>query len=124
MELLKSFTKPIQIGKVRETAKVSISFEYDGNAPDFDYGNSEENAKELARFESGELLNILIVVKAELDGEIGTDCLGQCFIEADNLKAGIEKTVKDHNMVDQALAELKVNILYQANILAKYLVKE
>lgn len=96
---------------------VTYSWEYDDTSPDFDYGNEEENKKELARFESGELLNVFLKVTASCLGEIGTDTLGGCFVRAQHLEQDLIDVATAHDMKNNACIELKENILCQWNAL-------
>jgi hypothetical protein len=90
---------------------VTISYDHESEAPNFDYGDAVENAKELARFQSGELLNVFIKVTASALGENGYDYLGQCFIRSSHIDDDIANIVAEHDMKNQACLELKNNVL-------------
>lgn len=91
--------KPIEV-------KVKYRYENDQNSPDFDYGSKEENAKEMARFDSGELLNLCLVVKVSAFGETATDYLGQCFVNAKTVESELLEIAQDHEMVGNACDDL------------------
>lgn len=101
---------------------VTYSFELESEAPDFEYGSKEENDKEMARFDSGELLNVTLIVKASALGETGADYLGQCFVRAKHLEADLIQLTIEHDMKNNACIELHANILYQYEVLKNALV--
>jgi len=84
---------------------------------DFDFGDKEENAAYLARFHSGELMMALVSVKASALGFEGTDCLGACHIKSDSDAWDI---ASEYNMVENAMKELRDNIVEAANKLKEY----
>jgi hypothetical protein len=87
------------------------SFDYEEESPDFDYGSKEENEKELKRFDDGELLNLWVNVRAYALGQVGQDSLGQCFISAKKFDADFQSTVDENSMKENALDDLKKNII-------------
>lgn len=93
--------------------KIHYSWENDDRIPDFDYGNEEENSKEMNRFKSGEMVNILLKCTAEALGEKGTDYLGQCFVKAESLEIDLLSLAIDHDMKNNACLELRAFILSQ-----------
>lgn len=80
----------------------------DDCSPDFDYGDAESNYKEMQRFESGELLNLTIIVRVyDQSGHVsGDDLLGQCFVRSENLFDDIKEVMKDNGMLEQAKQDL------------------
>jgi hypothetical protein len=77
------------------------------------YGSKEEYAKEIARFESGELLNLSLKVTVSALGETGTDYLGQCFVTARNVEIDVLNIAAEHDMKNQAAIELVGNLKCQ-----------
>lgn len=109
-------------GKLRHIeAQITYSYSYEQDAPDFDYGSPEENAKEMARFASGELCNVFLKVYASALGETGSDCLGQCFVTSRDMEAQLIQVAIEHDMKNNACIELKNNILHQFNTLKEAL---
>lgn len=88
-----------------------ISAYYEFDVPDFDCGSETENAQEMARFDSGELLNLFIEVKVfDKSGNIeGSDSLGQCFVTSADCLNDIQDIVKEYGMIENALNDLKEN---------------
>lgn len=86
---------------------VTIKYDYDDMDVEgsFDFGNDEENKAYLARFNSGELSNIIIFVKV-YDNSFnvcGEDILGGCHIRnTDDILA----TIKEYAMIDNAKLDL------------------
>lgn len=97
--------------------ELEYSWDYDEEEPDFAYGSEEEDAKELARFESGELSNLVLKVTAKALGETGDDMLGQVFVRSDYATEDLLSTAKEHDMVDRAVSLLKANIIGTYNTL-------
>lgn len=109
-------------GKLKHIeAHVTYSIEAEQDAPDFDYGNAEENARELARFKDGELLNVFLKVTVSALGETGVDTLGQVFVTARNLEADILNVAAEHDMKNNAARECINFIKYQYDTLKKAL---
>lgn len=101
-------------GKLRHIETlVSYAYAPEVDAPDFDYGSKEENEKELNRFRSGELQNVLLKVTASALGENGTDYLGQVFALSRSLEDSLSLTATEQDMKNNACIELKNNILLQ-----------
>lgn len=78
----------------------------------FDYGDDVLNKKELDRFRSGELLNLVLVSSVfDSTGEIeGTDCLGGCFIKASDVEADIKDCVMHSELRELAVEDMKRKI--------------
>ena len=102
----------IKIGQEIFNATQVVSWAYDDIdvSRDFDFGDEQANKEYLARFESGELVNIVVFVKVFFDNFEGTDCLGGCNVRDKYLLTDIEETVKEHGMQKNARDELKKNI--------------
>jgi hypothetical protein len=113
MLVFKTDIGQIEINGKRIMAHIHCAFEDDLDQPDFDYGNESENKAELARFESGELSNMLLKVTASALGETGTDVLGQVFVKTSQVESDLLSVANDHDMINNALIELKNNIIYQ-----------
>tara|TARA_R100001086_G_scaffold248358_1_gene185102 strand:- start:3809 stop:4153 length:345 start_codon:yes stop_codon:yes gene_type:complete len=92
-----------------EDGLVLIDAYYENEEPDFDYGDEEQNRAEMSRFESGELLNLNIVVTVyDLSGQVeGMDSLGQCFVNASDALNDIQQIVADYRMVEEAYSHLE-----------------
>lgn len=91
--------------------EITYSFEFESDAPDFELGCEIENEKERKRFESGELLNVMIQCKAYALGVNGFDYLGQCFVNAKNYADELLTIAADHDMKNSACKNLKEEII-------------
>lgn len=100
----------IELSDLKKPIEITISFDYDPESPDFDYGTEHVNQKEMSRFESGELLNLYIVVEAKIGHLAGHDSLGQVFVKASNLEQDVMDTVKAYDMIQNAIDDLKLDI--------------
>lgn len=100
--------------------EVIYAWDYEQDSPDFDCGNAEENAREMRRFESGELLNVVLKVEVKALGEKASDYLGQVFVKASDLETDLLNTAAEHDMKNNACAELKQNILNAAQRLSRF----
>lgn len=121
MQTLKEFTRELDINGVKTIALIRISYDYETDAPDFDCGNEEDNEHEARRFQSGELLNLVIQVKACAEGESAWDTLGQVFVRARQLEYDLEQTCAEHEMTENVLFQLKSEIINKAQRLQKYI---
>ena len=88
----------------------------------FDFGSKEENQKYLDRFVSGELVSLILGVKAEVFGCTGTDLLCGCHINVDNVDADIADCINDKGMVDIAIEDCKRAIREQVETLTPFFV--
>ena len=90
---------------VPATITVSVTEDDTDPAGDFDFGDADENAEYLARFQSGELFMGLIKVSATALGEECIEYLGSC-----HLRSGDEEAVKtyarEYQMIDAVIKEL------------------
>lgn len=109
-------------GKLRHIPTViQYSYGQDDCAPDFDYGNELDNQREMRRFQSGELSNLLLKVTASALGETGTDILGQVFVVSAKAESELLAMAIDHDMKNNACLELRNNILLQFKTLKEAL---
>lgn len=117
----KTYLKVDKINSHVET-KIIVSWDYDQSPEgDFDFGDEIENAKYLKRFESGELMCIVIRVEAYAEGEQGTDYLGMCHVKASNLESDVRNIIAEHDMKHNACVELRDNILSRAQTMKKFI---
>jgi hypothetical protein len=109
-ELIETFEKKIKVnGKTHDvTVSIYVAEDYESVEGDFDFDDPKENAAYLARFYSGELSSVGIVVEAKVgfDAPKGEDSLWACHIRTGNTKDALQ-IVKDHGMVKIAVDELK-----------------
>lgn len=121
----KKYTQDVEINGVAVEVEISIRVEEDDITPegDFDFGNAEENAAYLKRFNGGDLFMGVISVNAKAYGETGNDCLGGCHLKCNNMfdskpfTQDVEDLVKEHGMVNNAIDELKKSIVAKATCL-------
>lgn len=109
-EIIKEDSKIIIIKDKEILVNIKVEIFHEEEAPDFDYGNEEENRVEMARFESGELLNIGILVHVYFAGMEGIDSLGQCFVTSKNLTKDIEDILAYYDMIENAINSLREQV--------------
>lgn len=96
--------KEFEYGGKKFKALIDVSITDDDHPVDVDFEPAELKAY-LARFESGELLNVVVRVVASWNGIKGEDYLGACHLKAGS-EDDVRQTVEDHGMVAQALDNL------------------
>ena len=91
---------------------INAYYEMESIEGDFDFGDESENADYLARFKSGELIAVCIVVSIfDKSGNLeGTDSLGMCHINSSDVLNEVQEIVKDNAMVETAFDDLKTVI--------------
>lgn len=109
MEILKKFIINND-SRFKKQVEIIIKYDYEIEPPDFDYGSFEDNQKEMSRFESGELLNIYVLVEAKIGHLSGSDSLGQVFVKASNLDQDIMETIESYDMIEHAINDLIADI--------------
>ena len=109
MEVLKRFIIENDT-RFKKQVEIVIKYDYETDTPDFDYGSFEDNQKEMSRFESGELLNLYVLVEAKIGHLSGSDSLGQVFVKASNFDQDIMETIESYNMVEHAINDLMTDI--------------
>lgn len=102
-------------------AELTIEISPELDRPDFDYGNNAENDAEMARFESGELLNLCVVVRVSALDESGMDSLGQCFVRSAHILADVLEIVNGNDMALIACEELIEVIQAKAQLFKEYI---
>lgn len=110
-QIIDEFDRTITVAGREFTARVEITVADDDTDPadGFDFGSETENAAYLARFESGELANVCIRVRAMWNGLEGVDRLGACHVKAGN-DAECLSLAADHSMIELALEDLAVKM--------------
>src|ERR1700676_3896601 len=122
----KRFKHLTKVNGIEITAEIVVSVNEDDNysptAPnDFDFGNAAENKAYAKRFayESGDLFNGIITVKATAFGIEGFDSLSGCHLNCNNafnsapFENDVNQMVETHDMVSEALDDLVNNIKMQ-----------
>jgi hypothetical protein len=104
---------------------VSIEYFYEDNAPragqDFDFGDPIDNDNYEARFTNGgDLSNIGVSVIARSEGLEAMDHLGQVHASAKSFTQDVVDVVRDHTMIENAVTELKTNIIEASKSLARF----
>lgn len=112
MDLIDTTWKTIKFNGKELEVYIEVFTEQETESPegDFDYGNAEENAAELKRFESGELENVCVKVKASFNELEAVDYLGMCFVKADTFKADVLSLVEDHGMIDNVVRDIEAKL--------------
>lgn len=103
---------------------VTVQWDHEYTLPqsgqDFDFGDAKANADYEARFERGELCNIVVSVIVRAEGLEGIDTLGGCHVSNRDFENDLMQLVNDHAMIENATAELSKDILDAAVRLQKY----
>lgn len=121
METIKTDKLKLKINGIGVNAEVKIKIDQDEWPDgDFDFGNAEDNARYLKRFETGELVCVRIVVEVSAEGEMGIDSLGMCHVKAQSLEGDVLAMVKDHQMIEQAAEDLRKEITSKAKRLFQF----
>ena len=94
--------------------EVVSKWDYDQDAPDFDYGNPEENEKEMQKFDDGVLINAVIIVRVSALGESSTSSLGGVFIRAKTANDDLNEASLIHQLKEEAL------LTWRAQVSEKY----
>lgn len=110
---------------IKYPATVTVRMEYDNDSPEgsFDYGDEEANAKELARFKSGELESFCLIVEVSAFGVTASDVLGGVWVDhtqKKNAETQLIEAAEYHDMTANALNDLVINIVSQANELKRF----
>jgi hypothetical protein len=124
MHAHKTYTKQGKLNGKLVEFNITEEWAYDDMAVDgsFDFGSEEENQKYLDRFVSGELISLLLGVKAEAFGCTGTDFLGGCHINVDSVDADIKECITFNAMVETAIEDCKHAIKEQVETLTPFFV--
>ena len=105
---------------VEATIGVAISYETDSVVGSVDFGDKNAEQDYYKRFETGELLNLVLRVEASALGLSGTDYLGGVHIKASELERDTSSIVSEHGMIDVAISELTQEITDTAKRLREY----
>lgn len=127
-DLFDSEVRHLKINDIEIEVLVSIFVSEDDLSPngDFDFGDETENRKYLARFESGELFMGLIHVQATAMGLKGHSYLGACHLRSNNFfdpgpfTQDVESTVREHDMISEALGDLERTIIETGNRFSRF----
>ncbi len=124
-----TLNKTIEINGRKIPAIVNIEVFEDDLPIEVDFGNTDEEKKYLARFESGELFSACIKVTACALGQVDGDSLSACHLHSNNafeskFDDDLQGILEEHEMVENALENLKNTIIHQANKLAPYATKK
>ena len=119
--LIKSFDSPFYFNSVELVANIRIEYNYETEPPDIHFESKEEESDYLWKFQSGEYINIWLIVKASCLGEIGFNTLGQVHILANDVDDQIDQTIESHEMVKYALNSLEENISFKIKLLEEKL---
>ncbi len=94
------------------TVTLVTSFTEDDSeiAGSFDFGDEAENEAYLARFESSEVVNVLVRVEASWHDSKRSDYLGGCHLLSQGLEAQVLEIARYHGMEAEALACLALEI--------------
>lgn len=115
-------TVELDINGVKVPAEVSIQVE-----EDYDYDLTDwEDERDRKAIKSGKFFVACIVVTAKALGVDGLDSLGACTLRPNNMfdskpfEDDLNGMLTDHGMINNALDDLKNNIISQANLLKAF----
>jgi hypothetical protein len=100
---------------------ITEMWDYDNSPVDGSFGSEKDNQDYLDKFESGELANLLLKVKAEALGCEGSASLGSCHVDVFNTNEEISIFVNEYDMLDEAIEDCKRNIKEQIEVLKPYI---
>lgn len=111
MQKLKVLTEELKLNSLTHTIPVVISWDYeDQGTPDIDFDSEQDKKDFMNKLDKGELVCITVFIEAKFTCETGNDNLGFVIVRASHFEQDILETVKDYNMIDNAMNELKENI--------------
>lgn len=99
---------------------MTIQWDYDDCAPEFDSGVPEYDAQDRADYESGKVQYIVISVIARAEGLEGIDTLGMVAVRTAHFDADLMEVAQTHGMTDNARDTLQNEIMDAATRLQKY----
>jgi hypothetical protein len=105
MQLYDTIKTTAKINGMDKNVIITIKFDHESD-PDLDGMSPQEQEQTLSKIERGQLDCMFVMVTAhwaELSYFEGSDCLGQVFSAS---RADFDSTLKDHNMVQNAILEL------------------
>lgn len=134
MQFLK-LTRTIEINGRTIECDVTINVHEDHDIPvedTFDFGDAKANAEYLARFRgsNAKLFSANILVEATALGEHGFDSLCACHVHCNNFfdskpfETDVNDFIKEHDMVQIALDDLKTTIVNKANQMSQFATSE
>lgn len=88
-------------------ASICCKYNYEHDISKIDLESEEEDKEYLKCFETGEYLNLTICVTASWLDEYGEDYLSEVHILAKDADHQIDETITHHNMVENAIYDLK-----------------
>lgn len=96
-----------------EDVQVNVYYDDMSVEGSFDFGDEKENQDYLDRFNSGELISLVVeVVATDLSGHVReSDILGGVHVNTNrNIEEQIKETIKDHTMISNAKDSLRNTI--------------
>ena len=107
-ELYKTLSRELVISGLSRSVQVTIeTMPCDSDPMDQSFESKAQAVIFERKLNDGTYFNAVVIVRASLCGESGSDILGGCIIAPDYT---VEHVVADHGMIDNALAELKSNL--------------
>ena len=116
MELFEKYEKMIFGTSILEVL-VTASYEYcDSDVDDMDFDSDNDRLAYIERFNTGELMNVVLIVKATVADIEGVAILGACHVTG---TGDMETTINDYDLVIEALDDLENNLNKHLNLLKK-----
>ncbi len=107
-ELFQKTEVEIEINGKPHMAQVYVYIQpCDSDPFDMDFENEDAKQVYADQLNSGTIENVYISVQAQLCAERGDDSLGGCHI---GNGYGVLEVIQEHGMIENAVAELKVNL--------------
>lgn len=122
MSLINEFVTEIEINNNKVQVSVVIDVEED---VEFDLTDWDD-ARDITRIKSGGLFVAYVRVTAKALGMEGIDSLGQCTLRPNNMfnsepfETDLKMYLNEYQMIDNALEDLKTNLVNQAKLLKQY----
>lgn len=108
MKPYKTLTKEFTVNNKELIATIRVYCHQDDICLDDIIGDAENKEELEEKIASGRLFIGVVEVKASFGNFTGTDCLGGCYIESSQ---DIDDAIENYAMIDEAITELKNEIV-------------
>lgn len=104
--------RSVKCGNKELNVRIVCEYDWETDPPDVEFESNEENEKYLKRFETGELSNLWVKVTAiSLNlGDFADDTLGGIHVLSADVENQLMESVKEHQMIDNAVNSLISNL--------------
>ncbi len=125
----KTETREVEIEGIKVKAVIRYGYAEEEESYDFYIGDDEESqmfaAQDREAFERGDLINLCLFVRAEIDGKVThTETLGHCLMSnVADLEGNIIREMSTYDMADEALFMATDDLKNQIKQYAKFFAK-